>query len=156
MKTFRFIPSVFLAVTLMISLALPAAAQKKTDWKEKIMSEKIAFFTTEMNLTPEEAQEFWPVYNAYCKEEDEAHRKIMKTFKELNEAISSEKSSKEISAYLNRYLKAREEKRELSNGAAARFMKVLPDEKVARLYIAEEKFRRNQIHRLHHNHGPKK
>lgn len=156
MKTFRFIPSVFLAVTLMISLALPAAAQKKADWKEKMMSEKIAFFTTEMNLTPEEAQEFWPVYNAYCKEEDAAHRKIMKTFKELNEAISSEKSSKEISAYLNRYLKAREEKRELSNEAAARFMKVLPDEKVARLYIAEEKFRRNQIHRLHHNHGPKK
>ncbi len=156
MKTFRHIPSIFFAIAFMIGLTTTAAAQKNTDWKEKMMSEKIAFFTTEMNLTPEEAQKFWPVYNAYCKEEDEAHRKIMKTFKELNEAISSEKSSKEISAYLNRYLKAREDKRELSNEAAERFKKVLPDDKVARLYIAEEKFRRNQIHRLHHNHGPKK
>lgn len=156
MKTFRLLPSIFLALTIMVGLATTAVAQNNADWKEKIMTEKIAFFTTEINLTPEEAQEFWPVYNAYCKEEDEAHRKVMKTFKELNEAISSEKSSKEISACLNRYLKAREDKRELSNEAAERFKKVLPDEKVARLYVAEEKFRRNQIHRLHHNHGPKK
>ena len=33
------------------------------DWKERIMSEKIAFLTVEVGLTPEEAQVFWPVYN---------------------------------------------------------------------------------------------
>ena len=39
----------------------------------------------------------------------------------------------------------------VDNGSADRFMKVLPVEKVAKLYLAEEKFRRQQIHKLHEN-----
>jgi hypothetical protein len=32
---------------------------------EKIQSLKIAFITQKLQLTPEEAQKFWPVYNQY-------------------------------------------------------------------------------------------
>ena len=156
MKTLRFLSQLVLTAVLISGTAINASAQKKADWKQKIMQEKIAFFTTEMNLTQEEAQDFWPVYNQFCKEEHEAQKLIMTTYKDLNEAIESGKSEKEISACLNRYLKAREEKRDLSTAGAHRFKKVLSDEKVARLYIAEEKFKRNQIQKLHHNHGPKK
>ena len=156
MKTLRFLSQLVLTAVLISGTAINASAQKKEDWKQKIMQEKIAFFTTEMNLTQEEAQDFWPVYNQFCKEEHEAQKLIMTTYKDLNEAIESGKSEKEISACLNRYLKAREEKRDLSTAAAGRFRKILSDEKVARLYITEEKFKRNQIQKLHHNHGPKK
>lgn len=156
MKTSRFLSIIAMAVALISGSAINASAQKNEDWKQKIMQEKIAFFTTEMNLTQEEAQNFWPVYNEFCKEENEAQKLIMTTYKALNDAIESGESEKEISACLNRYLKAREEKRDLSTAAANRFKKILSDEKVARLYIAEEKFRRNQIRRLHNNHGPKK
>lgn len=156
MKTLKSLLMVLLSMTLLTGVSTSASAQKDASWREKIMSEKIAFFSAEMNLTPKEAQDFWPIYNAYCKEEDEAQRKIMRTFKELSEAINSEKSPKEISVLLDRYLNAREAKRNLSTNAAERFKKVLPAEKVAKLYIAEEKFRRNQIHRLHHNQGAKK
>lgn len=156
MRTLRILSQLVVATILISGAAINASAQKKEDWREKIMQEKIAFFTTEMNLTQEEAQNFWPVYNQFCKEEHEAQKLIMKTFKELNDAIESGKSEKEISACLNRYLKAREDKRDLNSVVANRFKKVLPDEKVARLYIAEEKFRRNQIRKLHHNNGPKK
>lgn len=156
MKTLRFLSQLVLTAVLISGTAINASAQKKEDWKQKIMQEKIAFFTTEMNLTQEEAQDFWPVYNQFCKEEHEAQKLIMTTYKDLNEAIESGKSEKEISACLNRYLKAREEKRALSTAAAGRFRKILSDEKVARLYITEEKFKRNQIQKLHHNHGPKK
>ena len=156
MKTLRFLSQLVLTAVLISGTAINASAQKKEDWKQKIMQEKIAFFTTEMNLTQEEAQNFWPVYNQFCKEEHEAQKLIMTTYKDLNEAIESGKSEKEISACLNRYLKAREEKRDLSTAAAGRFRKILSDEKVARLYITEEKFKRNQIQKLHHNHGPKK
>ena len=156
MKTLRFLSQLVLTAVLISGTAINASAQKKEDWKQKIMQEKIAFFTTEMNLTQEEAQDFWPVYNQFCKEEYQAQKLIMKTYKELSDAIESGKSEKEISACLDWYLKAREAKRELSTAGAHRFKKVLSDEKVARLYIAEEKFKRNQIQKLHHNHGPKK
>ena len=156
MKTLRFLSQLVLTAVLISGTAINASAQKNEDWKQKIMQEKIAFFTTEMDLTQEEAQNFWPVYNQFCKEEHEAQKLIMTTYKDLNEAIESGKSEKEISACLNKYLKASEEKRDLSTAAAGRFRKILSDEKGARLYIAEEKFKRNQIQKLHHHHGPKK
>jgi hypothetical protein len=35
---------------------------------EKIQALKIAFITNKLQLTPEEAQKFWPVYNQYDNE----------------------------------------------------------------------------------------
>ena len=63
-----------IAASLLICLAGYAQneAKCKEDWKQKMMSEKIAFLTMELNLTPEEAQVFWPVYNLENKEADKA------------------------------------------------------------------------------------
>jgi hypothetical protein len=36
--------------------------------QEKIEALKVAFITKELDLTPDEAQKFWPVYNQYSKE----------------------------------------------------------------------------------------
>jgi hypothetical protein len=35
---------------------------------QNIEALKVAFISKELNLTPEEAQKFWPVYNQYSKE----------------------------------------------------------------------------------------
>ena len=32
-------------------------------WRERVRSQKIAFITSEVGLTPQEAEKFWPVYN---------------------------------------------------------------------------------------------
>ena len=54
-----------LAVVLMTvpSFAQDGKGKRDESWKEKMRSEKIAFLTNEISLTPEEAQLFWPVYN---------------------------------------------------------------------------------------------
>ena len=36
--------------------------------QEKIEALKVAFITKELDLTPDEAQKFWPIYNQYSKE----------------------------------------------------------------------------------------
>ena len=61
MKRLLYILSVYLL------LALPATAQDKAHF-EKIEAAKVAFITKELNLTPKEAQQFFPVYNQYRKE----------------------------------------------------------------------------------------
>ncbi len=40
-------------------------AQRDQGKDEKIQQIKIAFITEKMNLSPEEAQRFWPIYNKY-------------------------------------------------------------------------------------------
>ena len=131
------------------STASDSCQKKGEDWKQKIMSEKIAFFTTEIGITPEEGQAFWPVYNQVNKENDEAMRQIFKSYKALAEAIDGNRPEREVKSLLDAYLRAMERHRELENMASDKYMKVLPVEKVARLYLAEEKFRRQQIHKLH-------
>ena len=143
-----------IAASLLICVAGYAQneAKCKEDWKQKMMSEKIAFLTMELNLTPEEAQVFWPVYNLENKEADKAMGNTISCYRALAKALEEGKAEGEISKLLEDYLKAQEEQKNVASKAAAQYKKVLPVEKVAKLYIAEEKFRRQHIRRLHGGH----
>ena len=103
--------------------------------------------------TPEEAQAFWPVYNEVNKRSDEAMHKVFGTFKALEQALNDGKSEKEVQKLLDEYLKALDMQKEANKEAADKYKKVLPAEKVARLYVGEERFRRQHIRRLHSKQG---
>lgn len=145
----------FLILSFFLSMLLFTSANagnnSQGDWKQRIMSEKIAFLTMELGITPKEAQAFWPVYNQVEQERDEAVRKVFQTFKEMEDAVAAGKSEKEVSKLLNNYLDALEKQGDIESKAAEKYAKVLPMEKVAKLYVGEEKFRRQQIRRLHPN-----
>ena len=128
----------------------------KEDWKEKFQSEKIAFLTMEIGLTPQEAQVFWPVYNEINEEKDQAMYEIIKYYWEMSKAIEAGKSEKEIKALLDKYLEAQEKQRKIDEDAAEKYKKVLSTTKVAKLYIAEEKFRRQHIRKLRDMQDQKK
>lgn len=132
-----------------LSSSFDCNCQNKEEWKQKMMSEKIAFLTSEMGITPEEGQVFWPVYNQLEKEKDEAMHKVFHCYRKLSEAVKSGQSDKEIQKYLEAYLEAQEKSRKIENEMPDKLMKVLPVDKVAKLYLAEERFRRHQIHKLH-------
>ena len=146
---------------LMLASAISALAEERfqENWKEKMMSEKIAFLTMEMGITPEEAQVFWPVYNQVDKERDEAIRRVFRSSKALNDAVSAGKSEKELSKIIDEYMAALEAQGAVEQKAYKEYAKVLPVEKLAKLYVGEEKFRRQHIRKLHGNAdkpGPKR
>lgn len=116
-------------------------------WQERLQSEKIAFLTNEMSLTPKEAQVFWPIYNQAQKEELEAVEASFKAFGALDNAIRSGKSGKEIDQLLKEYTESLDRHDSYSK-YLKEYLKVLPAEKVARLYLGEEKFRQSKIHGL--------
>ena len=60
----------FLLIISFISLTYIGFAQddlpgKKAGGGERLEAYKIAYITKRLNLTPEEAQKFWPIYNKY-------------------------------------------------------------------------------------------
>ena len=58
-----------------LTLALNAQERKgREEYIEKFRSMKIAFFTEKLELTPGEAEIFWPAYNEYEKEKREISR----------------------------------------------------------------------------------
>lgn len=149
----------FSTVALILVMALYAGhadAQPKPgeDWKEKMQSVKIAFLTNEIGLTPAEAQNFWPIYNSVSDQLDRAMRSTFVSYMELEKAIEEDKSDKEISKCLERYLDALESQDEIRNDSVEKYKKILPDKKVAKIFVAEEKFRRQHIRNLHHGPRP--
>lgn len=126
---------------------VPDMNQFAKQWQERIESEKIAFLTSEMSLTPAEAQAFWPVYNQAQKEQQQAVEESFKLFGQLDAAIREGKSEKEIDSLLEAYTRANA-KRDVSAKYLKEYQKILSSEKVARLFLGEEKFRQSQIHRL--------
>ena len=144
--------------TCLLSAGITASAHHRCDgdWKAKMMAERIAFLTVELDLTPEEAQTFWPVYNQINEEKDKATGKVIGSYRALATALKEGKNAKEVEKLLEKYLDAQEGQRELDEAISERYKKVLPVEKVAKLYVGEEKFRRHHIRKLHEKHGEKK
>lgn len=141
-------------VSALLALSTQAFAQNNNgmgdfakQWQERIESEKIAFLTNEMSLTPKEAQAFWPIYNQAQKEQREAIEASMKTFAELDKAIRDGKTGREVNDLLEKYTKAVDDQN-VSAKYLKEYLKVLPAEKVGKLLLGEEKFRQSQINRL--------
>lgn len=148
MKTIVRYTLAVLAAALSFSWALRAECRDQ-DWRERMRAEKIAFLTAEMELTPAEAEKFWPLYNQADEERGKAFGAVMKAYRELEEAKEANRSAREQEALLEAYLKADRATKDIESKYVEKYKKVLPVEKIVRLYLGEEKFRRQQIHRLH-------
>ena len=137
-----------LAFALAAIVAMPALfSQDRASWRERIRSERVAFITEELSLTPAEAEKFWPVYNIYRDRKSDAQKDIRNAYRALNEADRNGSVSESL---IRDYVKALDSKSGIETEALKEYQKILPAEKIAKLYLAEEKFRMQQIHRLHH------
>jgi len=63
---------ILLILFLFISTAYFCNAQKGKD--DDVNTVKIAYITNQLNLTPAEAQRFWPIYNRYFSEVKKAQQ----------------------------------------------------------------------------------
>ena len=144
--------SVFLVAALCMSAAF---AQGKKDGRkgdegrtEKMKAEMVGFITTQVDLTAAEAEKFWPVYNEAKDKQMEAFGAAHKAFKDLSKAIEEGGKGADVKALTDAYINAQSTSNAIFAEYLPKFREVLPEEKVAKLYLAEEKFRRQQIHNL--------
>lgn len=112
--------------------------------REKLEALKVAYITKELELSPVEAQTFWPLYN----ELDDKMRSLRKqrrsnrlNNKENQEALSDAELSKAI----DRDLAIEQQELDLKKEYNERFKKILPIAKVAKLHQAEHGFRRELL-----------
>ena len=140
--------AVALAAFALFSLNSNAQPKEHNNWHERMMSEKIAFITSELDLSPEEAQVFWPVYNQIAKEQAVKQKAVKEALTALKQAMAEGRDSKEIDKLLDKYLMAKKANNVNNTENADRYRKVLSSEKVAKLYLSEEKFRRMHIRNL--------
>jgi len=111
----------------------------KDRW-EKYRAEKVAFLTTNLDLTPVEAQKFWPVYNQMDKEKSEAQRKRRELEHQVRDAGET-LADKQIIMLTREYASNMKKEGALNEKYNEEFLKILPPRKVLKLYKAEGEFR---------------
>ena len=141
-------------ITLLLAILLSMVSvqgqtpenRSKDEHHDRVMKEKIAFFTQEMDLTVEEAQVFWPIYKAYWDELHQIHQSSRKAFKAI-EALEElgDYTADEMNRRLDTYLACFDQESDVHKNYRKRFAEVLSVEKVARMFIAEEQFREQMI-----------
>lgn len=132
---------------LLIAISVQGIAQgRKHANYNKFKTEKVAFITTQIDLTVEEAQAFWPIYNEYDKkindlisEEHNIHRDLRHNKERLSKDGLEEK--------LDRKVEINQERANLMLEYHNKFKNILPVEKVSALYDAENDFKRELLHR---------
>lgn len=136
-----------LGILMCVQLNLHAQRGKMKDRVEPL---KIAFITQKLNLTTEEAQKFWPVYNKFS---DDLQKLRSTTKDKLADELSELASISDADAEktLNEMLNYKINEAELIKKYATEFKKVLPIKKVVMLYKAENDFKRELLKKLRDN-----
>ena len=118
---------------------------RRMEQNEKIKVKRIAFLTDRLDLTSEEAQVFWPVFNEHQKKKEELHRKRKGMLKGKD---MSQLSDAEVLKIVDEEMNMRSGMGALDLEYHEKYKKVLPIKKVAALYRSEEKFRRDLLDRI--------
>ncbi len=127
-------------IILILLLATTAGMAQAQTPKERIEALKISYITRALHLTPEEAQQFWPIYNEYQDK--------LEVLKKERRAATFERwkkdrnlSDQEVEEALNQYIEYNRKELELQEAYIEKFKTVLPVKKVAQLIVAEERFK---------------
>lgn len=123
---------------LLIFLSTNIFAQKD----DKIKALKVSFFTEKLDLIEKEAEQFWPIYNAYYTKTSKIKRQdirgIRKEVKENKETITNEKSKELLDKLSTAINSLHEEETKLIK----KLEKVISHKKILLLKIAEDDFKR--------------
>lgn len=79
------------AALMLLPLFSFGQPQGKKDHKEHWRAQKVAYLTEVMDLTAEEAQVFWPIYNQAQKEKREAYKAVRQAYANLDKGIQEGK-----------------------------------------------------------------
>lgn len=139
-----------------VSFSFFAQGESMKDKKEQIKALKAAFFTTELNLTTNEAERFWPIYNTFDDKQFELRHQKMKTYvRRMNDGSLDQITEKEANTFLAQIEDTEEELFLLRKTFMQNVKKILPAVKIVKLKKAEEDFNRKLLQQ-YRNKGSRK
>jgi len=135
-------------ISLLFSISFFATAQQRTgDRGSEIEAYKVGFLTQKLDLSPEEAKIFWPIYNAWQNEQGELRKERMQmiSFKKINEI--EEMSDTEIQTLIVNDFSFKQRELNLEKKYYYRLKSSLPIKIVGKFYRAQEAFKRELLNK---------
>jgi hypothetical protein len=140
---------------IIIFSTLSIYSQEKKGSKEKIKALKIAYITEQLNLTPNEAEKFWPIYNIH----DEKHRTLRSELRfEIKKTIKEKKfintlSEKDAERLVLLKLSIDHQIHESEKKFIDQIKNIISYKKIVKLQLAEMDFGKHLIRRYKNRRG---
>jgi hypothetical protein len=111
---------------------LPQVQHKKV--RDRIEAARIAYITDQLELTPQEAEKFWPIYREFTQQRREIRREIRETTRHAD----PNKTDQEI---VDQQFQMKQKELDLEKDYSGRLLKVISAQKLRSLPQAERRFR---------------
>jgi hypothetical protein len=134
--------SYILTLLVLLMVSSIAFAQRPAIDQEKLQAARIAFITTRIDLKPEQAEKFWPIFNQY----NDDREKIMRQISDLgkgSESVSEEEAKSRIQKRFQYQTELLEKEKSFVNDAS----KVLSSKQILMLNNIARDFNRQLYQR---------
>ena len=131
---------------LIVTLPLTLLTAQNTNL-EKLNTYKIGFFTKRLNLTSQEAEKFWPVYNDYQAQKNLIQLEKVKLIKTFNQGEGT-LSDSQVSEIGDKLIACITQESALAVSLHKKLKEVLPPGKVIRFYQAENQYKAQLLDEL--------
>ena len=145
----RSILLLFILTLSFTAFAQDSDPQNMRRGREEIESYKRAYLTEKLDLTPELAEKFWPLYNEFGKKRNDLRIERSKLRLDLSK---SELDDNEADRIVKTELSLRKKEIELEEEYYEKFREVLTPTKLVALLRAEMDFNREMLRRLRKGH----
>lgn len=138
-------------LTFLLAFATANAQPHNNKKHERIKALKIAYITEQLNLSAEQAQKFWPVYNSFEKEKWSIRKSFFDKYRNDN-PTSDKHAARE---YVEANLDYQQQELTLKKKYKDELLKTISAEQLAALYKSERGFRQMLIKELGDRHSPR-
>lgn len=139
----------FIYPMLFLLISSLSFAQDFKERKEKVKALKVAFITEKLDLTTEEAQNFWPIYNVFDDNQSELrHEKMRAILNRFRPGKVDKLSEKEALSLLVQMEKIEEDLFNLRKKFIKDLQNVISAKKIIKLKKAEEDFNRELLKQM--------
>ena len=132
---------------LLLLFCIPFTVNAQNQREERMHAMRIAFLTNKLDLSAQEAQQFWPIYNNYSKQATTINKGEREMFQDLRKRFES-LTDAEAQQILDRHIVMQSERAAAREKLIKDLNGVLPPKKILILLKSEEDFKRQIIERL--------
>lgn len=131
---------------LALIICFNAYSQRDDKMHERVRAQKVAFITQRLDLSPDEAQKFWPIYNAFEQKVNEMRHNDLK---EVRKAMKrGDLSENEAQNLLEKFMKVEDKLHIAKKQLVKDLGNVIPPQKIIQLKITEEAFNKKLMKML--------
>jgi hypothetical protein len=139
MNLFKTLSIGTLSVLMLFSVTMASA--KSGIKEDKLKAKKVAFFTQKLNLNSDEAEVFWPVYNEFQEQKENLFDQRKSVHEQFARGLHK-MSNSDVEESLDKLVAISKDEASLIETYVGKFKNILPNRKVAQLFIVEEEYKR--------------